>query len=85
MNTQILVAGGVILSLGVIRAVGHNTGLSKPVLGATVFVLLLSLLEAFGNAQLNRVLGAIALLAMFTVATFELPAILSMVQGHTGA
>ncbi len=85
MNTQILTAGGVILAVGVVRAAQQHTSLSKPVLGAGVFVLILSLFDAFGNAQLNRVIGALALLAMITALTIELPPILKAIQGHTGA
>lgn len=85
MNTQILTAGGVILAAGVLRAAQQHQSLSKPVLGAGVFVLLLSLFDAFGSAQLNRVTGALALLAMVTALTIELPPILGAIQGHTGA
>lgn len=83
MNTHILVAGGVILSVGVLRAAGAGQPLSRPILGAGVFVLILSLFDAFGSAQLNRVIGAIALLAMITALTIELPPLLAVVQTHT--
>jgi hypothetical protein len=73
----ILISGGVILSLGFIKASLQGKPLTPTVEGGIVVVLLLSLLDSFGN-DWSKFASAMAVLAMVAVIYSDLPAVASV-------
>lgn len=82
MNTQIIVATGVIMGSGVINAIIKNKPVTPVVIGGYVFMLLLSILDLFGG-DMSKLASALAMLAMLYVLIYEFPwqQILTAVRG----
>jgi len=72
---RIIIAGVVLLVFGVSRAALHQQPLDKPLVGGIAFVLLLSLVSAFGPS-LSYLAGNFALLAMVVVLLADGPQLL---------
>lgn len=73
---KIIVSGVVIIVFGTLKAALNKKPLDVPIVGGVVFVLLLSLVSAFGPA-LSNLAGNFALLGMLTVLLVTGPEVLA--------
>lgn len=83
---KILIAGVVILAIGIGKAALDKKPIDKPIVGGVTFVLLLSLVSALGPA-LSDLAGDFALLGMATVVLVDAPEVIGAItkQQTTGA
>lgn len=83
---KIIIAGVVILVIGIGKAALDKKPLDVPIVGGVTFVLLLSLVSALGPA-LSNLAGDFALLGMATVVLVDAPEVINAVQKQqtTGA
>lgn len=81
---KLLVAGSIVIGVGVLNAVNQQKVLTPVLLGGLTFVILLSLLAAF-STQAASLAGDLALLAAASSLLIELPGILNGVQKQTAA
>ena len=72
MNKKIIAAAFVIAGAGVFRAWQAKTAITRVVLGAYVFVLMLSIMDMFGG-PLATLASALAMLAVTYVLLTEVP------------
>ncbi len=78
-DIHIVTAGGIILVVGVLTAIGNSKPVSTVIEGSIILVLLLSILSDLDPAHLGKIAYALASLAVLTVLLVELPSLLKKV------
>lgn len=83
MNTKIIVSVMIIAGTGIANAWSNNKPITAIVLGSYILLLVLSVMDMFGNG-LSQLASAIALLAMTYVVLTEFPwkTIIKTIQGN---
>ncbi len=82
MNKKIIVATFIIAGSGVVTALTTGKPLTPVILGAYVFILVLSIADAFGG-DIAQLAGGLAMVAMLYVILNQFPwqAVLGIIQG----
>lgn len=75
----ILISGGIILSLGFLKAAATGEKLSTVIEGGLVAIILLSLVDSFGD-EWSKFASSMAVLTMVAVIYNDLPVVVQLVQ-----
>lgn len=78
-DVHIVVAGGIIMIVGVLTAIGNSQPVSKVVEGSVVLIVLLSILTDLDPTHLGKIAYALASLAVLTTLLVELPGLLKKI------
>lgn len=86
MNKHIIVAVAVIAGAGVVNAFMNQKALTPVIIGAYIFLFVLSIMDMYGG-PLSQLAGALAMLAVTYVLLTEVPwsQIITLVQGKAAA
>lgn len=80
-DVHVVVAGGIILVVGVLTAVENSQPVSKVLEGSVVLILLLALLVDLDPEHLGKIAYALASLAVLSTLLVELPPLLKKLTG----
>lgn len=82
INRQIIFSGFIIVGTGIIRATQGKSDYTTVLVGGYVFILVLSIMDAFGG-NLSRFSGALALLAAAYVVIDKFPwdVVINLIKG----
>lgn len=79
-DVHIIVAGGIIMIVGVLTAIGGGKPVSSVVEGSIVLIVLLSILTDLDPTHLGKIAYALASLAVLTTLLVELPGLLKKIM-----